>query len=52
MESKFVSSERLLKEILTALNSLPNKKVESVWFKNTYEICSEIIKFIRDGEKK
>ena len=50
-KSKFVSSERLLKEILTALNSLPNKKVESVWFKNTYEIATEIGRFLNNKTK-
>lgn len=50
-ESKFVSSGRLLKEILTALNSLPNKKVENVWFKNTYEICEEIEIFLKNKTK-
>lgn len=36
----------LLEEILHCLNQIPNTKVKSFWFNNTYEICSEIKKHI------
>lgn len=39
-------AEGLLEEILFCLNQLPNQKVNSYWFKDTYELCSEIGKHI------
>lgn len=46
---KFDTKDGLLEEILYCLNQVPNTKVKSNWFKNTYEICSEIQKHINNG---
>jgi len=48
--SKFDTSMDLIKAILIALNSVPNTKVDSQHFVNTYEMCSEISKFLKDWE--
>lgn len=50
--SKFTTANRMLKEILECLNQLSNKKVKNVWFKDTYEICSEINKFLKQKEEE
>ena len=44
---KFNNKEELLKEILKCLNQIPNKSIDSSFFKNTYEICEEINKYIK-----
>lgn len=41
---KIDTTEGLLEEILFILNQIPNTKIQSYWFKNTYELCSEISK--------
>jgi hypothetical protein len=43
---KFDNIEALLEEVLYCLNQLPNTKVKSNWFEDTYDICSEINKYI------
>lgn len=45
-QRKFDDKKALLEEIVYCLNQIPNIKVRSRWFKNTYEICSEINKYI------
>jgi len=47
-ESKFDTSMDIIKAIREALNSMPNTKVDSEHFVNTYDMCSEIGKFLKD----
>lgn len=49
---KFTLYTRLLKEVLNSLQTLPNKGVKNAWFKDTYEICREISKFLKQNETK
>lgn len=47
VEFKIDTLEGLLEEILFCLNQLPNTKIKSYWFKDTYELCSEITKQLK-----
>jgi len=43
---KIDTTEGLLEEILFCLNQIPNKSVNSYWFRDTYELCTEISKHL------
>lgn len=44
---KIDTQEGLLEEILFILNQIPNMEIKSFWFKDTYELCSEIGRYIK-----
>lgn len=46
-EKQFSKKRKLLAEILYCLNQLPNQKVNSGYFKNTYDICTEINRHLK-----
>jgi hypothetical protein len=52
IKPKFDNVYNLLDEILYCLNQLKNQKVGSNWFKDTYEICTEISKHKNYGNNK
>lgn len=45
-DKRFDTIEGLLEEVVYCLNQISNRRVESKWFKNTYEIINEIEKYL------
>jgi len=46
---ELTKATQLLKEALFFINQIPNKKYEAFLYKDSYELASEISKFLKNG---